>query len=317
MTRPTQETPIDVATVRDLVRLASRAPSLQNTQPWSWVLRGGSLELHADGAHRLPQTDVDGRGLTISCGAALHQLEVAAAGHGWACEVTRLPTPGDPSHLATVTFRRQTPDPADRAMLHAIEERRTDRRDVSSWEVPAARVETLIRLAAELGVLATAQDPDDGRVDALVRRAAALHAHDAVYREEQADAADGSRVTARSLPGDHDGATSGTPAWLVLSTASDDALSWLRVGEALDSIWLSCTQAGLSLVPFSEPLEVASTRVAMQHDLVHGTACPQLLVRVGWPKLGTGALLPTPRRSLDEVFRVAGGSRAGGAPSRS
>lgn len=324
--------------VRELVELASRAPSLHNTQPWRWVQEEGALQLHADTARRLQHTDRDGRGLTISCGAALHQLEVAAAGHGWACDIARMPDPRDPAHLATITFEPRAPEPLDTALLHAIGGRRTDRRVVSFWEVPPARVASFVSLAADLGVLVTVEHADDGQIDGLLRQAGEAHAQDEAYQDElrtwvtpfareegipmrnlltRAAAAKGggSRFPPGSLVDEHGGEDGAAPTWLVLSTASDDTLSWLRVGEALDSIWLSCTLAGLSVVPFSEPLEVMSTRARAQHDLLHETACPQLLVRIGWPRPLATAPPPTPRRPVAEVLRLAGTRSTARAPA--
>ena len=50
--------------------LASRAPSLHNTQPWRWQLHEGVLDLRADRSRQLRVADPDGHSLLISCGAA-------------------------------------------------------------------------------------------------------------------------------------------------------------------------------------------------------------------------------------------------------
>jgi hypothetical protein len=65
-----------------------------------------SVHLFADTTRALPATDLDGRDLLVSCGAALHHLRVGFAALGWATMVRRLPDPAEPDHLAAVTFSR-------------------------------------------------------------------------------------------------------------------------------------------------------------------------------------------------------------------
>ena len=86
----------DAGTVRTVLSLASRAPSVHNTQPWRWRVDGASLHLYSDAGRQLPNIDPDGRDLMLSCGAALHHCVVAFAAVGWLSKVTRLPNPGRP-----------------------------------------------------------------------------------------------------------------------------------------------------------------------------------------------------------------------------
>ena len=64
------------------VEHALRAPSVHNTQPWRWRIRPDAVELHADWNRHLVATDPDRRDLVLSCGAALHHLQVALAARG-------------------------------------------------------------------------------------------------------------------------------------------------------------------------------------------------------------------------------------------
>jgi len=107
--------------LRDLVELATRAPSVHNTQPWHWCVSGERVSLFADGSRQLEHADPDARDLVISCGAALHHLNVAAAARGWRARIRRMPNPYNDAQLANVSFR---PDPAtpDRRQGRAIEE---------------------------------------------------------------------------------------------------------------------------------------------------------------------------------------------------
>ncbi len=83
-------------TLRRIVELSTRAPSVHNTQPWRWHGSATGLELYADRTRQLAAADPDGRNLVISCGTALHHAQVAADALGWAVRVRRLPDPGRP-----------------------------------------------------------------------------------------------------------------------------------------------------------------------------------------------------------------------------
>jgi hypothetical protein len=71
-------------------RLALRAPSIFNTQPWTWRIDGIALELRPDWSRQLRVTDSLGNELLLSCGAALHHARVALAADGWRYQVERM-----------------------------------------------------------------------------------------------------------------------------------------------------------------------------------------------------------------------------------
>src|SRR3954469_23026146 len=142
----------DEKPVRTALRLALRAPSVHNCQPWRWLVGPTSVHLYADGARQLPATDPYGRDLLISCGAALDHLLVALASLGCGARVHRMPNPTHPGHLATV---EPFPHPAsgdDAALAAAIPVRRTDRRRFSPWLVPPELIGELLELARLRGV---------------------------------------------------------------------------------------------------------------------------------------------------------------------
>ena len=69
--------------VERAVALATRAPSIHNTQPWRFVLTADALELWADRRRQLATADLDGRALLVSCGGALHLAGLGLAAQGW------------------------------------------------------------------------------------------------------------------------------------------------------------------------------------------------------------------------------------------
>ncbi|HZE15544.1 MAG TPA: NAD(P)H nitroreductase, partial [Mycobacterium sp.] len=86
----------DAETVKAVLMLATRAPSIYNTQPWQWRVDRTSLHLYSDPGMQLLNTDPDGRDLMLSCGATLNHCVIALAAMGWHAELHRLPDPDDP-----------------------------------------------------------------------------------------------------------------------------------------------------------------------------------------------------------------------------
>ena len=96
----------DIEVIRQAVDLARRAPSLHNSQPWQFVLSDNGLRLFADPAVRLSEADPTGRQRLIGVGAVLDHLEIALGALGWRSQVTVLPDPNHPDHVATVDLDR-------------------------------------------------------------------------------------------------------------------------------------------------------------------------------------------------------------------
>ena len=171
-----QTTDLDRTAARAVIALANRAPSVHNSQPWRWRIESSTIHLFADAERALPATDPEGRDLRVSCGAALHHLRVALLAAGLGTTIHRLPDPGQPEHLATVETYPRRPSPDDLALARAIENRRTDRRMFSSWEVPPGMLTELVRAAGEEGALLKVLDRESDRYAvALLIEHAAVH----------------------------------------------------------------------------------------------------------------------------------------------
>ncbi|MGY1679964.1 hypothetical protein [Geodermatophilus sp. SYSU D01176] len=109
-----------------LVEAAVLAPSSHNTQPWWFRVGEHTVELHADRTRALPVNDPFDRELTISCGAALMTLLVAARTRGLEPDVAVLPDPDDPDLLARIIVVPGA-QPADEELAPAIPARHTHR----------------------------------------------------------------------------------------------------------------------------------------------------------------------------------------------
>lgn len=314
--------------VKSLVEVASRAPSVHNTQPWRWRSDGHVLELYADPTRQLLETDPLGRNLMISCGAALHHAQVAAGALGWGTEVLRHPDPDQPDLVARLTLAPAPPPPGAAEALAALEGRCTDRRRFTSWPVPEERLAHLARIANEWGARAVPLIDETERHIAerlILRGAARQRANGAAMDEQQAwqDRSEEDGVPTKVLPGPAgrrgahahrfaDAAPGDGPApevessdgLVVFFDSRDDSRAWLRAGEGLSAMWLAATAGGLSVVPLTQVIEVDETRRALQTEVLGGLAHPLILARVGWQAIGQDALVRTPRRAVSDILET-------------
>src|SRR5262245_13324161 len=111
---------------RALIGAAVLAPSHWNTQPWRFEVERSVIRVLGDPQRALPVADPDQRAMRISLGAALENLLVAARAWGLRPTVT-YGTPGDATGIVAEVAWADGVSPRDRALFHAIVERRTNR----------------------------------------------------------------------------------------------------------------------------------------------------------------------------------------------
>lgn len=324
------DTMVETNVIENAVRLACRAPSLYNTQPWLWVADGAALDLFLD-ANRVVHTDRAMREAHISCGGALEHLRVAMAAAGWIADVARFPDPDNPAHLARVKFvPSDGVTDAQRRRAGAILKRRTDRLPFLSpidWEsfepVLRNRIDTSV---VRLDVLPEATRP---RLAEAADFTESLRLYDSSYHLELdwwtapfeisegipysslVSAAESDRVGVnRHFPFTHNrdrraGVTRDFSTILMLSTDKDSHADALACGEALSSVLLECTMAGLATCPVSQLTELSVSRELLAALTGH-TDLPQVLIRVGVAPALEVTPPPTPRRALAEVLRTKG-----------
>ncbi|MGW6728083.1 Acg family FMN-binding oxidoreductase [Nocardia sp. NPDC055029] len=315
----------DHPTVRAAIRLGCRAPSLHNTQPWRWVFDGTALELSHDPDRQLTAADPTGRQVLISCGAALHHVRTAFAAAHWHTAVTRLPDPDRPELLARIEFEPWPEPPiGELRRAEAIDRRYTDRLPMAAPIGLTSVVSTLDKLVAphdlSVDVLADEVRP---KLALVSEQSGALRRYDMEYQAElrwwagHPERSDGvppsaliseserARVgVARPFPALERSARRGDlddhARLVVLSTADESPLAWLRTGEALSAVLLDCTASGLSTCALTHITELTAGRRLLA-GLIGHPGVPQVVVRIGIAPEDRQRP-PTPRRPLTEVL---------------
>jgi nitroreductase len=310
-----------------VISSAVRAPSVHNTQPWSFTVVGSSLELRADRSRQLAVIDPTGRQLVVSCGAALMNARVALAAFDLPVAVTRFPDPSDPDLLARIdigpsaTHQHQ---PGLARLAPVIRVRHTNRRAFTAGPVPQALLTTLHHAAhAEGATLTAVTGSERAVVAAAAQRADSSQLLDPAYRAELRawTSADPNRldgVPANAVPHVDAGSCDEVPirdfdthgagglpvesrssadqCLLLLGTAADDPPSWLRAGEAMERMLLEVARHGYTASPLTQAVEVESTRAEIRREL-ELPFWPHMLLRVGRAAPTAG----TPRRHVADV----------------
>lgn len=315
-----------IAQAHSMIQQAVWAPSSHNTQPWSFRISDRTIDLWADRTRALPVNDPADRELAISCGCALMNLRVAAAGEGLATEVQLLPATGEPDWLARASFRDGR-DAATReaALATYIRGRRTYRKPFEPRAVDAEALGELMQAASDEGAWLRPLETDQSRREAarLVAEGDAMQWADSNWRRELAAwmhpkrRGDGLSMPALAVPlarlvvrtfdmGGGVGAkdrklAEESPLLAVLGADDDGVLDWLATGQALERVLLASCRRGLQASYLNQPIQVASMRPRLQ-ELV-GPGFPQILLRIGYPLKVMSA---SPRRPIKDVIERMG-----------
>ena len=316
----------EAAALDTAARLAMRAPSALNTQPWRWRVLDGVLELWADRDRQLPAADPDGRLLMFGCGAALHHARTSLAADGYRIRTERFPDDSESDLLARIyVVGRRAPDTESERLRDAIARRRTDRRPFGDAPVPETVLDRVRHAAESEGAYLHLVPFDQMPTLAIATmHAAATELADPSYRAELTQWTHRPRWIRDGVPPEasveqvprrvpqRDHTLAGTPglsagsgsdrgaAYGILFGDGDDPSAWLRAGEALSAVLLTAVAEGLSAAPISDPVEVVWPRQQLR-NLLAGVGQPYLVVRIGSP-VDPDAVPPVPRRDPAEVI---------------
>jgi hypothetical protein len=309
----------------DLLRAATLAPSLHNSQPWAFAVGPRHVEVYADASRQLRNVDPTGRSLLISCGAAVFNLRVASEHLGFHQHVRLLPDPKDQTLVAVARLdhRRPLPGPLGR-YYPAIPRRRTNRLPFRNQSLPYSVLAALDQaVRAEGAILRIYDDADEVcRIIDLIHDADLADAH-APGRSAERQAWIGGWRRDDGIPSGSLGPRAlehraafrdlghavgiprdyvefeAAPTIAILSTKHDEPIDWVRAGQALERLLLEATLAGVTASFLNQPLEHDGLR-QLAASPISGLGHSHMIVRLGF-----GDEVPaTPRRALSTVHHA-------------
>jgi hypothetical protein len=295
----------DTDSILRLLSAVQRAPSVRESQPWSFrIVASDRLELRANQDRWLKVADPRARGLAISCGAALFNLRMAIRVTGHNVAVWLLPDPAqDPYLLASVeivTGRTIGPAITHQELYDAIMRRRTNRSPFTGPPVKANVLVTMqVAAAKEQGWLRLLDRPATRRWLRAADDAQRKLAADKLYQDElRRLAPDYLKLSGAGAPLPSS-QVERRPQLMVLSTDYDRPLDWLRAGQALQRALLTGTPFGVVASFLTQPLELRDMPGSTQPVLPRlgpwkwpRAEVPQMVLRVGHATL-----------ERDDVFR--------------
>lgn len=310
-----------------LARAVVRAPSVHNIQPWRLEFPDGEAVLFERADLALPYHDPHGRDRSISCGAAVANLEIAARILSLEPRVRLLPDGTDADRVARLAVV-DTHQPCE-AELHrysAISRRRSYRRPFAG---PALSDDEVNHLLAETGEESVHVRPLRGRGEVevladLLEYAGIVLKQDRGYQRELAIWTirdERSRVHGVGIAGS--ASPSSSLPWaglvrpqttlphrqvladriaeetvLVFATDDDGREAHVRTGMAMQRVWLAAVERGFVAAVQTHPLHLTKARRRFGERLSLG-GHPQLLMRVGRP---SGTVPQSPRRHENELL---------------
>lgn len=307
-----------------LARYAVLAPSSHNSQPWRLVVGDGKVDVHADLTRWLPVADPDRRELHISIGCAIENLLVAAAHFGESYSLELFPDAGSDELIARVRLTHErAPAMTLSGLFEAIPRRRTNHHLFMPTPVPAALIERLCSACGEPGVRvhAISSEAPKAAVQEMVVAGTRKEFGDPAFRRELGEwVGRGVFGTPRALAplarlavahidmgammARRDAARfESAPAIVIIASASDDPAAQVTAGRVVQRFWLAAVDAGLSLQPVSQPLQVPEVRHHLRDALAIPEPWPQHLFRIGY---ATGEDRRRPLRDLEETLKVTG-----------
>ena len=314
--------PIQVQ-LKYLLQYAVLAPSTKNTQPWRFSIGENTIGVFADLTRWQSVADRGRRELYISLGCALENLLVAAEQFGFHHEVSYFPQPTNEELAATITFHPGGATPSvfrSSIALGSLTARRTQHGAYRDEPVPGEVRRRLLDCCGAPGLRVDLTD------DATIRNRVVelnLHADEMEFADPEFRKELGywvgqglvgtpgllsrlrgfllARINLGRVIGARNAAVlSSAPMIGLISARTDDRISQVRTGQALERLWLHATRMGIGLQPMSQALEVPSLRVELAGVVPENGWIPEQVFRIGYPVCPEN--MHTPRRPPNQVL---------------
>jgi nitroreductase len=310
-----------------LLRYAVLAPSGPNTQPWKLSIKDNEVSLIADFTRSLPSLDPTNRTMYLSHGCLIANTLITAEHFGFGYDVNCLPDGPSGDRSASIKFDKNASKPRFADLFQEITKRHTNRKPYESRAIEAEKLEKLRSCIDGQGFRLDIITDNEGKnkMADILARSQRIQLGNKEMRKELAnwirpntsDSKDGlpgysfgysdfESYLGKFIFGTFDMSSSrarvetanmiASPAVAVLSTDSDDNLTWIKAGMLFETMFLTATRLGVMFDLFSQPMAIPELRQEISQRL--NAKYPQLLIRMGYAQPSKH----TPRRPVEEVL---------------
>jgi len=314
-----------------LLRYAILAPSSHNTQPWKFYVGDDYIDVYADLSRKLTYSDPSGRMLYTAIGCAVSNMKIAATYFGLHAAIVYNPKLTDslPKHIATLRFTEDTPNRTFQTLLAAITSRASYRGKYSKERIPENLLDALRNRNSQEPSLHLDFFSKNTEKESLASIASEGMRSKMSLKEFRGELADWVRnnLTRKNdgMPGSGHGMklaisilapfilrhvdvskkeqektikrVQNFPAIGVISSDTDNALSWIKSGELLQELLLSLQAEDMGASIMAAPVEDTPSREKLQ--TYTSAAFPQIFFGFGYR---TKSFPHSPRRPLEEVL---------------
>ncbi len=320
------------------LRFAILAPSSHNSQPWIFKIpQKDIVELYVDRTRSLPIEDPDDRLMTISCGAALCNLQLTLEYFGYGHEIKLLPNGENDDLIAQIyiTKKLETDSLIDdnlKKLFASITKRRTNRSVFENKPIPDSILsqinEIIINNTEDVWIHIAKDELEKNNFADLIEEGDRIRWSDKKFRRELAPWSGSNRNTSMDgLPGYAVGLNNalsfiapfiirtfnlgkiegaknrrlaiGSPLLFVIGTNADNPKNWLNAGICLEYVLLTTISENVWCSFLNQPIEIPDLRKRLANLIPQNKKYPQIMLRMGYSKED---VKPTPRRPLGQVF---------------
>jgi nitroreductase len=266
--------------IKFLLRFATLAPSLYNSQPWRFLVKDDQVAIYADRDRSLVAADPYDRALLLSFGAVIQYLQLAANHYEYRGALKLFPDEANPDLIAIFGLGEPgfQADPHNEELFQAIFQSHTNKKSFTQQAVAPENFSKLVQEVeageSSIWVEALGSLKQRKKLGRIISMAIDVQSLDKYYQEEIARFAhthvsedDGVQGFKPSDPGfssfrarDGEGAhgfdeiAEGSPLLMILGSRSDAPRQIVECGIVMSRVILAATTYGISHSYLNQPM---------------------------------------------------------------
>lgn len=311
----------------EIVRLASKAPSGHNTQPWRFRISDDEITILPNYKVTLPVVDPDNRELFISLGCAVENLFIASEHLGYKAQINSCCPEGITINLIRASGIQDNP------LFTEIEKRQTNRNLYNGKRISEETLEKIKSIRKETKVQLYILEKENAIAQTIkeyIKEGNKIQMNDKPFKTELLS---WMRFNTKQVERTQDGLSYqvfGSPALpqciakpivsmflkpnpqnksdmkkidssshlVVFTTCTNTFKEWINSGRTLQRFLLKLTEEGISCAFMNQPCEIETLVPKLQSALSVNDEYPTILLRIGYAKPAPYS----PRKEIEKIL---------------